>query len=633
VAAIGITFLTPQLDRFGGHFNLSYVAAIPIMIWLLIRFFKKPSFLITLAIFLTVMAGALTHFYHYGFYGVLILFFFASHLIHPEEGTSRTRLLVHLFLQLILPFLILQAFYISDHVTDRPGYPWGFLYYRAYPQSVFLPLNMPYGQFLRQFIPTGQIDWEGYAYSGFVAVAALLAAGVLTAGKILRGSFSSLLRVTPSRSLNILFWASLAALIYSFGIPFILGMEWLADLIGPVRQMRGICRFSWLFFYNMNLIAIYGLWTFHEKHRKLGTGILLFLVLLILCTEAYFNVRHKGQWLENHVPALVDRKLTEPDNQWIHRVPLSNYQAIIPLPYYHVGSENIWIDGGCDIVTQNFIGIDRSGLPSVGVMLSRTSISQTIANVAMMLEPSRTSTDMSRFPLQKPFLLMAIPCDVLKPAERNLIAHSRAIDSTDHFVLYEAPLRVFREIYDSLSRSVSAEFHNPSLYRFGNLYSTDSVKNFMLSDFDNLNNPEALAGKGFFTGPARDANVVFSAVLPMADTANMYTASFWLGNADGDLVPRSLATLVQTDPQGKEVSRETFQVFRNFRMIDGKQVLVEWSFRLSNPLNRVTLSVTNPTLKKQNLYIDAVLIRPENVHVYQDSKEGLVKDNRIFTHY
>ena len=264
------------------------------------------------------------------------------------------------------------------------------------------------------------------------------------------------LRITRDRSLNILFWSSLAALVYSFGIPFILGMESLADLIGPVRQMRGICRFSWLFYYSMNLIAIYGLWTLHEKHRKTVTGILLFLALLILCTEAYFNVRHKGPWLENHVPALVDRKLTEADNQWIHRVPLSNYQAIIPLPYYHVGSENIWIDGGCDIVTQNFIGIDRSGLPSVGVMLSRTSISQTIANVAMMLEPSRSSTDMGRFPSQKPFLLMVIRCDALKLPEKNLIAHALPIDSTDQFVLYEAPVRVFKDIYDSLSRSVSA---------------------------------------------------------------------------------------------------------------------------------------------------------------------------------
>ncbi len=45
IASIAIAYLSPQLDRFGGHFNLSYVAAIPWMILLLIKFFRKPLFL------------------------------------------------------------------------------------------------------------------------------------------------------------------------------------------------------------------------------------------------------------------------------------------------------------------------------------------------------------------------------------------------------------------------------------------------------------------------------------------------------------------------------------------------------------------------------------------------------------
>ena len=494
LAAIGITYLTPQLDRFGGHFNLSYVVAIPLMIWLLMRFFRKPAWWITLAIFLTVIAGALTHFYLYGFFGVLILFFFASYLARNDTQLTRAMLLLHFFVQLVLPFLILQAFYVSDHVTDRPGYPWGFLYYRAYPQSVFLPLNFPYGQFLRHYVHTEQIDWEGYAYSGFLAAAGLVIIGVFTLRKFLTGRFSVLLRVTPNRSLNIMFWAALATLIYSFGIPFIFGLEQLADLIGPIRQMRGISRFSWLFYYIMNLIVVYGLWRFRESRKSLATA-LLALALLILWTEAFFNVRHKGRWLENHIPELVDHKLTEPGNQWIHRAPLADYQAIIPLPYFHVGSENIWIDGGCDIVTRNFIALDRSGLPSVGVMLSRTSISQTIHNVAMMLEPSRSSIDMTRFHSEKPFLLMAMKCNRYNTAEQNLMAHARVIDSTDQFVLYKAPVGIFREIYDSLSRSVAADFHAGGLTRLGGVYSNDSVENFTMVQFDNLPSSAAYTGR------------------------------------------------------------------------------------------------------------------------------------------
>ena len=63
IASIAIAYLSPQLDRFGGHFNLSYVAAIPWMILLLIKFFRKPSFWLSVVIFLSMLAGALTHFY------------------------------------------------------------------------------------------------------------------------------------------------------------------------------------------------------------------------------------------------------------------------------------------------------------------------------------------------------------------------------------------------------------------------------------------------------------------------------------------------------------------------------------------------------------------------------------------
>ncbi len=175
LASLGITYLSPQIDRFGGHFNLCYVCVIPLMIYLVMQFFKKPGFLLSVLIFLTAMAAALTHFYFYGFLAALLLFFYGAYLAGNEQIFSKKYMwAVHLFIQLILPFLILQAFYISDHVTDRPAYPWGFLYYRAYPQSIFLPFNKPYGQFLHHFLNTGYIDWEGYAFVGTMATTGMI---------------------------------------------------------------------------------------------------------------------------------------------------------------------------------------------------------------------------------------------------------------------------------------------------------------------------------------------------------------------------------------------------------------------------------------------------------------------------
>lgn len=632
LASLGITYLSPQIDRFGGHFNLAYVCVIPLMIYLVMRFFKKPTFLFSLFIFLTAMAAALTHFYFYGFLAVLLLFFYGAYLAGNEQIFSRKYMwAVHLFIQLILPFLILQAFYFSDHVTDRPGYPWGFLYYRAYPQSIFLPLGKPYGQFINQLIKTNFIDWEGYAFVGTMATTGMIIFLVRSCMKAFAGRFREILSVTSNTQLNILFWASLLLLLYSFGLPFILGLEWLIDLIGPIRQMRGIARFSWLFFYVMNIITVYWLWEgLKTSRRKTGAVLVVLLALFVLLYDAYYQVRNRGKWLENNIPALVDKNLAEPENQWINNHDLSRYQALIPMPYYHIGSENIWIDGGCDIVPASFIAIKNSKLPGLGVMLSRTSISQTVENVSLMLGPSVSGLHLERFPSQKPFLLMAARCDVLSDHERQMIGRSRWIDSTGNFDLYEMPFQAFREIADSIADAVTHEYNSLPLFDHMGFKSTDSIMNFQFLSFDSIPNAAAFEGKGCFQGKAKDSNEIFSGKMPAADTSRTYVLTFWMNNIHSDLYARTVVILTETDTSGNAVFHETYQAFKSFTLIKGNWVLLRLKFRLKSPENIFSVSVRNATLRNQPLQIDNLLIAPRDEKIYYRSSHGLSRNNRYF---
>jgi hypothetical protein len=633
LASIGITYLSPQIDRFGGHFNLCYVCIIPLMIYLAMQFFKKPGFLLSFLIFLTAMAAALTHFYFYGFLAALLLFFYAAYLSGNEQIFSKKYMwMVHLFIQLILPFLILQAFYFSDHVTDRPGYPWGFLYYRAYPQSIFLPFNKPYGQFLHHLLNTGFIDWEGYAFVGTMAATGMVIFLIRSFRKAFTGRFREILSVTSNTQLNILFWASLLLLLYSFGLPFILGLEWLIDLIGPVRQMRGIARFSWLFYYVMNIVTVYWLWEGWKKtSRKHWALLLMILAMAVLFYDAFYQVRNRGRSLENNIPALVDTNLTEPENQWIKRHDLTRYQALIPMPYYHIGSENIWIDGGCDIVPASFIAIKNSRLPGLGVMLSRTSISQTVENVALMLGPSSRELHMDRFPSEKPFLLMAARCDLLSEHERQMISRSRRIDSTGHFDLYEMPFQAFREIADSTAKAVANEYATLKLFDHTGFKSTDSVTNFRFRNFDSIiNGTDAFEGSGCFQGIAKYKNEIFSGKIPAVDTSRTYVLSFWMNNVGSDLYARTVVTLTEKDSSGNSVFNENYQAFKYFTMIDGNWVLVRLKFRLKSPENTFSVSVQNKILRNKPIQIDNLLISPRDERIYYQSSHGLFRNNRYF---
>jgi len=50
IAANIIAFLSPQLARFGGHFNLAYVYFLPLFLYLLKRFFDRPSYKLSILI-------------------------------------------------------------------------------------------------------------------------------------------------------------------------------------------------------------------------------------------------------------------------------------------------------------------------------------------------------------------------------------------------------------------------------------------------------------------------------------------------------------------------------------------------------------------------------------------------------
>jgi len=632
LASLGITYLSPQIDRFGGHFNLAYVCVIPLMIILVMRFFKKPGFMLTGLIFLTAMAAALTHFYFYGFLAALLLFFYGAYLAGNERIFPKKYIwAVHLFIQLILPFLILQVFYNSDHVTDRPAYPWGFLYYRAYPQSIFLAFNKPYGQFLHHLLNTRYINWEGFAFVGTTATTGMIIFLVRSGIKISKGHFREIGKVTSNTQLNILFWTSFLLLLYSFGLPFIMGLEWLIDLIGPVRQMRGIARFSWLFYYVMNIVTIFWLWEGWKKASRKHLALMLMIIaLLVLFYDAFYQVRNRGKSLENNIPALLDRNLTEPENQWIKRHDLSRYQALIPLPYYHIGSENIWINGGCDIVPASFIAIKNSKLPDLGVMLSRTSISQTVENVSLMLGPPRNLLHLERFPSEKPFLLMAACCDLLSEHERQMIGHSYWIDSTGKFDLYEMPFRAFRDIADSVAVAVLGEYNSPGLFDHPGFKSTDSIVNFRFLNFDSIPNAAAFDVPGCYQGKADEMNEIFSGKIPAADTARTYVLSFWLNSIQSDLYARTVVILNEKDKSGNIVFHKTYQASNYFTLIAENRALVRVEFRLKSPENVFSAFLQNKILRNKPLQIDNLLIAPRDEKIYMKTSYGLSRNNRYF---
>lgn len=128
----------------------------------------------------------------------------------------------------------------------------------------------------------------------------------------------------------------------------------------------------------------------------------------MLLFEAVFNTRGIAVHLNNRIPLLEDTENLLPENQWVRSVSPSDFQAILPLPWFHVGSENIWIDGSEEGKETAMVASLKTGLPLAAAMLSRTSLSQTFMSHALLLEPLQRLELADYLPAEKPLLVLVM---------------------------------------------------------------------------------------------------------------------------------------------------------------------------------------------------------------------------------
>lgn len=634
ILSVAISFLSPQIGRLGGHFSLSYLFFIPLMIYLFIQCYEGHSYWISFFIFLTALVAAFTHAYFLGFFGLLFLFFWSGVIIRGDKDFRKLNVVLpHMLLQFVIPVVILIVYsLLNDPVTDRTSRPWGILYLRAYPESVFLPVGKPYGKFLERIMTFNHIDWEGWAYTGLVASLGFLIVIIQIIRKTASREFRFLLSITDNRILNIFFWASLVGLLYSFGLPFILGLESLIDYIGPLKQLRGIARFSWLFFYVMNIITFYLLWNwFRQTRSRLFAWIVMVLSLIFVSYDGWLNSRNMEYYMNNHIPELDDGNNRLIENQWVSRISPSEYQAIIPIPYFHVGSENLWIEPKGDVLKNTFVASLKTGLPTSGVLLSRTSIGQSYRNIEMMLEPYRIPEILSDLPNQKPFLLLVENVGEISDVEREMIAGSEFLTGNQQFKLYSLSVDTVKRFASRKTAKVIEEYQSQELVRKGEFLVPDSSVSFYYYGFEKGGNNQSYFGEFGYEGSLGDFNTIFNDALPCSRSDSMVVLSFWVYNAREDLIPRSTIEFALFDSSGDLLGTEYKNLGDLYTLLDGDWALLEHCIDCRKTGVHMKVTIWNSQLRKERIILDELLIRPLSLNVYRTLEGGISKNNRFYS--
>ena len=374
----GIMLLQPHILRLESHYSMAF-SFLPWIFYFWIRIWQNDAHKKTnLWIGTISFFAGMIHMYHFlAISMTCILAIFLTFVIVKDWKSSFGALL----LQVVVPFIFL--FVISNYiypVHDRPSDPWGFFSYTATWETLFFSYKLPLFPFIDENIFKIRTinQREGLNYMGLVAALSVIilifrsARAYKKIGQIIH----------PKSGINAkLGWIFLLSALASFGFPFIIsGLEWLLSYAGPFKQFRAVGRLAWVSFFAVNLIALPFVFTkLAGIHDRFKSNFLSYSIVSIILIEAIM-LKPSTDNPPQLIDAFKEKTFDVPIN-------FNGYQAILPDPYLHIGSECFgWADLGGN-QDQNFKFGYQSGLPNLGVVLSRNSLSQSLLMNELICKP------------------------------------------------------------------------------------------------------------------------------------------------------------------------------------------------------------------------------------------------------
>lgn len=631
LSATAIAFFSPQIMRMTGHYSLSWVFFIPAMLFLLLRFYDHPSLRKSVVIAALSLLAATTHLYYFAFFAAISGIYWAALFISRDRDFGRLFFVVkHVAVQLLLPFLLVELLMISsDTANDRTHFPWGYFFFHSNATGVFYPLGKFYEPLFALIAKPELPETEGIAYIGLTGLIGLLAVIIAQLTLVVRRKFGKLFSVTDSKPMNIFFWTSLFILWISFGRPFIHGHEAWLTALGPLRQFRAIGRFNWIFFYVINIVAVYRIYTLSQNKKVLRSFVLAFIPLLLFTDMIPSTVKENfAVRLNNRIDVLEDETNQLPADAWLRNFKPEQYQAILPLPYFHVGSENLKLEAtDPEIVKQSYIVSLKTGLPLMAVASSRTSISQTLKLLSLVMDPSQPLAVLKELPDQRP-LLLVVRENALTENERRLVSLAKPVAESAEYKIYSLQPAAIAAMVEQTYSAVKTEMDSTAVFAKGDFRSTDSTAFFLHCTFDAFDG-KPFRGKASFSSLSRTRFDLFDSLVPVA---GQYRLTFWINKITGDVFPRTVIEVNATDPSG-QAPRYNYLTNASIctKMIAGDWGLVEMPLTIPCAGAKLKITLWNDELRPDDVnQIDELLLIPAGTHLYQVSGDTIYRDNRRY---
>ncbi|WP_118949601.1 glycosyltransferase family protein [Taibaiella helva] len=630
-AAIFIAYFSPQFFRLFGHFGLGLCCFFPMILYWIMQYERQRKGRYLVYITLHSLLFTLLHVYYLAFSLILILGYCFAYLVSVHRPLKRKLAYCFRLSMAVGAAIALFKLYLflTDPVTDRPAYPSGYLTSGA----TFMDIATSY----YNFIGSSAFAWifggsahntEGYCYLGFVSLLVLL----FLIYRLLRSLVVRIVRrrkvaAHPVRSFRTWLITALVVFMFAMGIPFIWGMDFLADYVSVFRQFRTLGRFSWITYYILMIYAAIFLYRWFSRMQRRGFRKTYLALTAVVCIIWLIEWNGYGQTIReecNLAAGHYTRFRLEGDTTWTTWLQekgfsVDSFQGTIGLPYTHIGSEKVGMQEDYSAVIYTGAQIAcQTGLRMTDVMMSRTSWSQSFANLRLCDGPLSGKPIADQFG-DKPFLLFVQDRISLIMGERHLVQQASFIGHREGVDLYRLDLKAMEQ-HDQLYRDSLRDLAMIQTQTEGLIGGPGFSYH---NAFDNSPYEKPFAGKGAFPATPAEEQLLASVPVSHPTTDSLFTISAWFHCYDNSIMPAVLYR--QFDKNNQQIAEDSYPV-SSTTFVTHMWFKADKEFKLLPQTTRMAIYVLRGP--KSYKAMDNLLIYPSRAVYFDRSGPVLMLNNR-----
>ena len=615
VSSLLIVFLSPQLERTVPHITLSYMVFIPAAWLLTLKILTgkvKPLHLILIN--LLVFIATFIHIYYFFILLSLIWSIAVFDLFFSSKKWQNNLILIGSTLVTALAIVIIIK--AIDQVNDRPEQPWGVDFYKSYFSLIFLPQIPPLLHELQPVFNYRRYPFEGISYVGLLGIPTLFYLLFKLGSNLIK---KSRIKFFTDNQLNASIVGGFIILAVGMGKVHDIIPDSLLDLITPLKQIRSLGRFSWAFFYVFTAVIAISSWKiFYHLYtvgKKNGAWIFAGVVLLFGFFDSFFNVSYVSSFSGHRNRILIEDQSFPRNKVNSRNFNIDDYQAIMVLPYVHVGSEKFSKITHGPVMNAAFEWSYKTGLPILNVMMSRTSLSQSLKNLQLL------GSDYIEKPILKDLnaksLLLITKGEVTLEQEKRLIDAANQLWASGDTAVYHLPIDVFGDRMNEFKAEYKT-LEDELIEIKPGVFAKEQTPNVVSFSFDDQFSEETFLGDGAFSLEQLPDTIGFS--LPILTPDLVYEISFWV-HLDH--------TLMGVPSAEMHVSGQGRNEVIPFSIHEENDIYGNW-LRMSSTFKQ-TDSEDEYHLIFKNLpgTIDEVMVRPDSVDIYGVNGQKVMINNYV----